>query len=391
MDGARPTRRDVQTAAIAATVDGLLFSDVLLPTRADLHTPAWISLAWAAIGGVLLLGRRRWPLPVLIALCLHSAIAALLMTFRPVVAVCVALVSVATRCSRPRVLAGFAACVATALTWVVNDARTSPIVTAPKMVGLGVFYLVALAGVVGIGVWARAGLLERRRLERRGAAEARLAVALERRRMARELHDIVGHTVTIMMLQAAGARRLMSADPARADAALGAVDEMGNQAMGELRRLLAVLRSTDPDPDASEGDPADRPGLANLADLLAAVRTVGVEVELVQHGTRDRLDPSVDLTGYRVIQEALTNVTKHAGDGAPVTVRIDWGETDLIIVVENGPPAPAARPFGPPGGSGLAGLSERVALVGGTLQASKQPSGGFRVAATLPCAARGPR
>ncbi len=199
------------------------------------------------------------------------------------------------------------------------------------------FYVVIDVLAWGIGRWARrhrlrmAHLQEQHTLqvqEQREAAEH--AVSAERLRIARELHDIVAHSVTIMVLHAAGAKRVVDTDPARAKESLATIEESGQQAMGELRRLLELLRENEGDPPRS-GSPL--PGLQQVAQTINSVRASGVEVAFEVHGEPRRLDTSVDLAAYRLVQEALTNVTKHRGAGARATVTIDWGVDKLTVAV----------------------------------------------------------
>lgn len=382
--GVTPSRRDGVVAVVAAILDVVVFSDVLLPLPPGLHTSAWLVVLWAAIGAGVLLWRRASPLTVVVVLCAHAVIAASLLSYRPVLLVCVALEAVAALGSRRGVLVGLSACTVAVVAWVGAEMRTSPLVVSnAKAAAVGGVYFGLLLGAIGLGIWQRSGARRHREVARRGVEEARLAVLAERRRMARELHDIVGSTVTVMMLQAAGARRIMANDPVRADGALAAVDELGVQAMGELHRLLGILRAAEP----SNGEPqqviTDLPGLADADTLLDSLRATGLQVGFTEDGARKRLDPSVDLTCYRVLQEALTNVAKHAGRDARAEVRLTWEErTITITVVDDGRGGNAAKPVG---GNGLIGLSERVSIAGGQFAAGRGSSGGFRVSATLPC------
>ncbi|MFF0542865.1 sensor histidine kinase [Nocardia thailandica] len=377
-----PARRDAAVAVAAVAVDVLVFSDVLAPLPAGLHTSAVGLAAWAAVGALVLAWRSIAPPLVLALVCAHSAVAALSLSYRPMLEVCVALTAVVAVCRRSVGVVGTAAVALVALTWVAGEVRSSAAVLRPaQLTVLWGFYLIVVGVAVGAGLWRRRGERRSDELARRGAEEARLAVLAERRRMARELHDIIGSTVTVMMLQAAGARRVMALDPARADRALAAVDELGVQAMGELHRLLGLLRTADP-----AGSPAvDLPGLADLDALVASLRATGLRITVTEHGPRERLDPSVDLTLYRVVQEALTNVAKHAGPGARAHVELAWAPARLTASVTDdgrgrGPAAPRTT-----GGRGLVGLSERVVIVGGAVESGPCPGGGFRVAATLPC------
>ena len=221
-------------------------------------------------------------------------------------------------------------------------------------------------------------------------ALAAAAVDAERLRIARELHDIVAHAVTVMVLQSAGASRIAVKDPELAADAMRTVENTGKQAVAELRRLLEVLRAE----DAAQATPTmpstvrDTSRLANLDDLVAQIRSIGINVAVEVTGTPCDLDPSVDLAAYRVIQEALTNVNKHAGAGAEARVQLSWQPAELIIeVMDDGQVKTGIEH--PASGYGLLGLAERVKLVGGRLESGPRPAGGFRVHAVLPTSGSG--
>jgi signal transduction histidine kinase len=214
---------------------------------------------------------------------------------------------------------------------------------------------------------ARAADLER---------EAGRAVADERARMARELHDIVSHNLSVVVLQAAGARA--RTDPPGDPGTLEKIERSGREALVEMRRLLGVLRA-----DGEDADLAPQPGLAQLEALVAGVRTHGLEVELVVEGDCGGVPPAIDLSAYRIVQEALTNALKHAGR-ARAQVRVRRGADAVTIdVVDDGI---GARAPASDGGHGLVGMRERVALFGGDLRAEPRPEGGFAVHARLPLA-----
>jgi signal transduction histidine kinase len=205
--------------------------------------------------------------------------------------------------------------------------------------------------------------------------KARLAVADERSRIARELHDVIAHSVSVMVIQAQAAQRLLEGEQTEARQALGSIETTGRQALAEMRRLLGILRRTD-----AELALAPQPGLENLDALVEQAREAGLPVELSIEGDAGTLPPGVDLTAYRIVQEALTNVRKHAGPArARVTVRRGDGGLELEIT-DDGPGT------GKNGGSGqgLIGMRERVALYGGTLESGKRSDGGYLVRAKLP-------
>jgi signal transduction histidine kinase len=243
--------------------------------------------------------------------------------------------------------------------------------------------LVALASFfVGRTVHARRAsteaLRERARIaEDTQRALAEQAVADERRRIARELHDVVAHHVSVMGVLATGTRRILRRDPDAADEALGTIEETSRTALREMRRLLDVLR-TDAEPAA---ELVPQPDLAGVAALVEQVREAGLPVTLRVDGGPVELDPGVALTVYRIVQEALTNALKHAG-AATAEVRLAFGGAALTVeIVDTGRgPRPGAVPIG----HGLVGMRERVALYGGSLHTGPRPGGGFRVHARMP-------
>jgi len=197
----------------------------------------------------------------------------------------------------------------------------------------------------------------------------------ERRRIARELHDVIAHTVSVMTVQAGAARLLLDDDPARAIGPLRSIEETGRQALTEIHHLLGVTSD-----DAADVPFGPRPGIANLDALLEHARRAGLPVELAVEGEPHTLAPGLDLTAYRVVQEALTNSLKHAGPAtAKVGVRYGSHTLDLEIV-DRGPGR--ARPEGT--GHGLIGMRERIALYGGKLETGPRNEGGFAVRARLP-------
>jgi signal transduction histidine kinase len=215
------------------------------------------------------------------------------------------------------------------------------------------------------------------RLEAERHAEAKIAAAAERARIARELHDVVAHHVSVMVVQADGAGYALRTDPDRAQAALGAISATGRQALTEMRRLLGVLRSAD-----QHTDLAPVPGLGELRELLDQARTAGLEVSYTLSGTPRELPEGAELAAYRVVQESLTNTRKHAGLAATAAVTLRYEPEGLTVEVTDDGMAPVSEQ---PGGHGLAGMRERIAMYGGTVQAGPLPGGGFGVTAHLPC------
>ncbi len=240
--------------------------------------------------------------------------------------------------------------------------------------------LVVTPWLVGRGSRARAQRLAL--LEQEARQRERAAVGEERARIARELHDVVAHSVGAMVAQAQGAGRVLDRDPERAREALEAIERTGRTALDEMRRSLGVLRRTDADAPL-----APQPGLGGLDALVAQARDSGLEVELVTEGEPASLPAGIDLSAYRIVQEALTNTLKHAGPvRTRVAVRYGAGELQLEIADDGAPGRPAANGGAGGDGQGLLGMRERVALYGGELRAGRRPEGGFVVRATLPLA-----
>jgi signal transduction histidine kinase len=211
------------------------------------------------------------------------------------------------------------------------------------------------------------------------AAEAERAVQAERSRIARELHDIVAHHISVIMVQARGGRRSLAVDPDDARSAFDAIERMGAGALTEMRSLLGILRTDE------EGAPLmPSPSLGRLDHLVEQLRSSGRRIELVVHGAPAALPPGLDSAAYRVVQEALTNVVKHA-EKAPAVVQIHYraDEIELQILDEGSRSTDSSTSsVGPQ--HGLLGMRERVALYGGTFSAGPRPGGGFAVQATLP-------
>ena len=221
-------------------------------------------------------------------------------------------------------------------------------------------------------------------LLREQAAEARRIVIEERARIARELHDVVAHRVSLMTVQAGAAKAVAAQDPEGALRAMGAVEEAGRQALEELRHLLGVLRpETDPD------GLGPQPGLADLPRLVEQIRRAGLDVSLATDRVAAELPARVDLFAYRIVQEALTNVLKHAGPGTRSKVRLGSDSSGIVIeVLDDGRGATVLPGLDPDDagarGHGIVGMRERARLLGGTLDARPRPGGGFSVVAHLP-------
>ncbi|WP_285500405.1 histidine kinase [Actinokineospora sp. NBRC 105648] len=216
-------------------------------------------------------------------------------------------------------------------------------------------------------------------LETERDQQARIAVGQERARIARELHDVVAHAVSVIVVQADGAAYAVRSQPEMAERALNTISATGREALTELRRLLGVLRSDD-----TESDRAPQPGAQSISDLAERVRAIGVPVRLDLAGELDDLPAGVGLGIYRIVQEALTNTIKHAGPGATAAVQVTRvGDRVELDITDRGPGS-SRKGLTAVGGNGLIGMRERANVFGGTLQAGPHTEGGWRVRAVLP-------
>ncbi|MEU2234576.1 sensor histidine kinase [Streptomyces vietnamensis] len=360
------------------------------PTFGD-HAPgAWSVLIMIA-GAAALVMRRRSPFAVL-AFTVTISLFELVNDNRPApiaMSAVVALYTVASRTDRPT-------------TWRVGLV-TMAVLTAAAMVfgpthwyaqeNLGVFAWTGMAAAAGDAVRSRRAFVDAireraERAERTREEEAGRRVAEERLRIARDLHDVVAHHIALVNVQAGVAAHVMDKRPDQAKEALAHVREASRSALDELRATVGLLRQSG-DPEAPT-EPA--PGLAVLDGLLDSFRKAGLPVALARADEGLTLPATVDLAAYRIVQEALTNVRKHAGPDAEAEVSVvRVGRTVEITVLDNGtpqeaPPRPAEQP--PVGGHGLLGMRERVGALGGTLTAAPRYGGGFRVQAILPVTSR---
>jgi signal transduction histidine kinase len=215
------------------------------------------------------------------------------------------------------------------------------------------------------------------RLEAERDAQSKVAAAAERARIARELHDVIAHHVSVMVVQADGAAYALRSDPQTTETALHAISRTGRQALNEMRNLLGVLRT-----DGDRAQLAPVPGLGELRELLDQARAAGLAVTYTLSGTPRDLPEGAELAAYRVVQESLTNTRKHAGLAASAAVTLRYRPDGLTVeVTDDGLASPAPGS----GGHGLAGMRERIEMYGGTVQAGPLEGGGFRVVARLPC------
>jgi signal transduction histidine kinase len=376
------TRVDrVTDPVIAVTVFGL---SVLPLIRHDdcacPPAPAW-AYALIALLAAPLVVRRRWPFSV--SLVCGFATVAYGVTSQPdppvAYAGLVALYTAAAHATRSRALAagGIAACAIAFAVLVDADADYEDVLVA--------YLLFSTAWLLGMSVRnrrERAVELEERAaaLERTREAEAQRAVVEERNRIARELHDVVAHHVSVIVVQAEAGPVAVARDPARAVETFDTISATGKLVLTEMRRLLGVLRTDE------TARLAPQPGADLVPDLVAGVRAAGLRVDLAVTGEPRELPPAVDLSVYRVLQEALTNALRHAGP-ATVQVRVDYGADAVRLdVVDDGAGAGAAN--GAMGsGNGLLAMRERIGLVGGEVTAGPRPDGGWAVHASLPLAA----
>ncbi|TXS50378.1 sensor histidine kinase [Streptomyces sp. uw30] len=248
----------------------------------------------------------------------------------------------------------------------------------------------ALAWVLGDSIRTRRAYYEQleeraTRLEKEREAQAKVAVAAERARIARELHDVVAHNVSVMVVQADGAAYVLDSAPDQAKKALETISSTGRQALAEMRRLLGVLRTGE---HQESGEYVPQPDVEQIDELIQHCRTSGLPVDFKVEGTPRPLPSGVELTAYRIVQEALTNTRKHGGPNAGASVRLVYFDDGLGLLVEDdgkGAPHELYEDGGADGrGHGLIGMRERVGMVGGTLDAGPRPGGGFRISALLP-------
>ncbi|MFF6814293.1 sensor histidine kinase [Streptomyces sp. NPDC012403] len=342
-----------------------------------------VSLAAVASGALAL--RRRYPLAVLCvvtAATLATPQNVLRLTFYAFV---IAVYSAAVHSPyRLATLAGLPVSVALVGT---SGNSVTPIVPNEYIVLL---ILVPMAvAAVGLRTWklrTDEGRARLSALEREQAEALRRAVEHERARIARELHDVVTHNVSVMIIQAGAARKIMETSPEQAGEALLAVEAGGRAAMTELRHVMGLLtmanegEGTDADPAGTAAVPVPQPGLDQLETLVGRVRDAGLPVDLTVTGPPRPLPPGLELAAYRVVQEALTNTVKHAS-GATAAVTVAYGPEQLRVeVTDTGghPGAPAGS------GRGLIGLRERLAVYDGTLTTGRRLTGGYRVEALIP-------
>jgi len=382
-----PARRWVADALLAAAVGAVNLAVAVTSDTAGAGRVPWrpldaLGYLLLALGPLALVARRRWPLGVL-AVVEAVSLAYSARTYPEGgtgLTVFVALYTVAAMERRRLVVAAAAVTVALAVVTEVTFYR------ATMFEGEPLYGAVVLLAAVFLGEAVRnrrayvAELRDRaERAERTREDEARRRVDEERMRIARELHDVVSHSIGVISVQAGVAAHLLERRPDKAGEALATIRQASDEALDELHAMLGVLRQPD-----GHAPLAPAPGLAQLDALVAMAEGAGLRVE-VDAGGAANLPPAVDLACYRIVQESLTNVVRHAGaSSATVTVAAD-GDTLLVEVTDDGPGAPGAG-NGNGTRQGIVGMRERARALGGTLEAGPRPEGGFRVSARLPTA-----
>jgi signal transduction histidine kinase len=345
-----------------------------------LHGTTWLMAAWAALFVLPLLARRRFPFGAPAAVFAIGLAGSLwngtLATYTTgnFLGVLAATFLFGMLYERERSPIGLGIALGAASIVIYNDPRQG----IGGILWIGVTF--SLAWLLGLALGSQlktaASAIERAEMLELGReAEARAAVAEERARIARELHDIVGHSVSVMTVQASAVRRLLREDQQREREALITVEETGRAALAEMRRLVGVLRRAEETPAL-----VPQPSLEHVEKLVEQTREAGLPTKLTVEGVASPLPAGIDLTAYRLVQEGLTNALKHArASHAEVLVRYADGSVELVVSDDG-----SGNGKGGGGGHGLVGMRERVAVVGGELAAGPRPNGGFELRARLP-------
>jgi signal transduction histidine kinase len=375
--GSRPAPDALDALIAAGCFAGFTLPVLLVPAWGA--GPRWAIAVLAALAAVPLIARRRQPVPVAVVLtCVYVAAALAGIQFTPFVScagpnLAVAIFTVADRCSR-RVSVPVAA-VASLVTWAV----LAPAIHLHPAVGQD-----AVQAAVIIPAWLAGDIVRTRREYRRSLAEegrrqeaereARIR-AEERLALSRDVHDVVSHSLSLIAVQSGAARLVLAERPAEARAVLAAIETASRSALDEVRLLLRQIRA----PGPAGGGQA--PGLADLAELAGRMRASGLDLTYRCHGQRGEYPPAVEVSAYRIAQEALTNVSRHA-PGARVTLEVSRTAAAVTISVTDDGGGAAPRP--PGAGLGIAGMRERALMHGGELRAGARTGGGFEVVAMLP-------
>ncbi len=351
------------------------------------RNPFLATIAGVFIGAPLLF-RRRYPLAAFWAVCFFGAFQALLGDRPAVSDLAVPMAIYALAAYRPRRLSlvglgvGMIGVAVALNQWVTAPARQH-VSSFEWIFVYGVFVApLIIAWVLGDSMrYRRAYYLDledkARRLERERDQQAQIGAAAERARIARELHDVVAHHVSVMVVQAEGASYALDTSPETTRRALGTIAETGRSALAEMRRLIGVLRS-----EGNAADRAPQPGVDQLEDLLEQVRATGIAVDFKVEGVPVPLPQGMALAAYRIVQESLTNTRKHGGPRVSAQVSLQYGEDELRMLVRDDGRGVSALTDGK--GNGLVGMRERVAMYGGELQAGPRVEGGYQVEAVLP-------
>ncbi|HET8976987.1 MAG TPA: histidine kinase [Solirubrobacteraceae bacterium] len=370
----------------ALWLDGALAAAVLAASLAHTHRDGTLGIVLDVALVAPLLARRRAPLAVFGVIWAVAAVQGLVE--RPTLAVSALLIAfytVATGSDRRRTLL---AALALELGIVLTAITTSTGVESAIRIVVALSGLATAAGVLGVNLRNRrlvvSGLRERaERLEREREQEVALARVTERSRIAREMHDVVAHNLSVMVALCDGAAYQIRDAPERVEAALEQASRTGRQALGEMRHLLGVLRESPDGPDL-----APQPGLRQIEDLVEQIRHAGVPVSYTLSGAMPTAPAGLELALYRIVQEALTNTLKHAGEGATAEVTLRCGEERVDVAIRDTGASPA--PPNGSGGSGLRGMRERAAVYGGSLHAGPRAGGGWEVRASLAVPATAP-
>jgi signal transduction histidine kinase len=371
LEGLRPRRWDAISAAVVLLL--------VLPELAPRHgSPG--GLAFDVAFAIPLLWRSRWPFPVFLVTA-GIAFVQWLVGVRVLgdVALLVAFYTVASREDRRTTLTAAAILEVGVILALARWFHGSHIRSFIGLTGL-----VAAAGILGQNVRNRRQLLESlreraARLEHERDQQGRLAAAAERARIARELHDVVAHNLTVMVALSDGAGYVLRDDPDEASRALETASRTGREALAEMRRLLGVLRDEDADASSAR-DP--QPGVSEIDNVVEQVRAAGLPVSYRVSPQARALPEGIQLAVYRIVQEALTNTLKHAGPTATADVELTATESEVrLSISDSGTMTPAANGNG---GAGLRGMRERAAVYSGVVEAGPRPGGGWLVCAQLP-------
>ncbi|MEU0601947.1 sensor histidine kinase [Streptomyces sp. NPDC006393] len=355
---------------------------VVLPAVAGHHEETWAQLGVGAVGCAALLLRIRWPLPVLVVTlaCALASMALTALVFPAALMVLVALVRVGM--SLPvrvvTVCTAVTVCVVYFTVDLARNIKSFDLISADQ---LGWFVAASAAGVAVANQRRFVAEAEERalRAEQSREAEAHRRVSEERLRIAQELHDVIGHSIAVINVQAGTAAHVIDVRPKQVRQSLELIRQASSSAMEEIRTTLGLLRTADP----QHLPVAPAPGLDDVSGLVDGARAGGLRVCCVVDGPVREVPHVVGTTVYRLVQEALTNAVKYAGAGANVEVRLEYEEHGLRLSVEDDGAGTAAA--GPQGsGLGLRGMRERVEAVGGTLEVGRRRPRGFRVAAQIP-------